>query len=92
MIGMRLLQRFTILASAMALTSMSFPAPLYGQHVGERLRVTLDGETMTGTVSATSQSGFDLKLWGGKSRSIEYNEIKLLSGALGPRLTKNADS
>ena len=88
MIGMRLLQRFTILVSAMALTSMSFPAPLYGQHVGERLRVTLDGETMPGTVSATSQSGFDLKLWGGKSRSIEYSEIKLLERSLGTQTYK----
>ena len=88
MIAMRPLQRFTILVSAMALIVMSFPAPLYGQHVGERLRVTLDDETMTGTVSATSQSGFDLRLWGGKSRSVVHSEIELLERSLGTQTYK----
>ena len=83
MIAMRPLQRFTILVSAMALIVMSFPAPLYGQRVGERLHVTLDGEKMTGTVSATSQSGFDLRLWGGKSRSVVHSEVELLERSLG---------
>ncbi len=82
------LQRFTILVSAVALTVMSFPAPLYGQRVGERLRVTLDGETMTGTVSATSQSGFDLRLWGGKFRSVMHSEIELLERSLGTQTYK----
>ena len=50
MIDMRPLQRFTVLVSIIALTAMSFPAPLYGQRGGERLRVTLDGETMTDRV------------------------------------------
>ena len=88
MIDMRPLQRFTILVSTMALTVISFPSPLYGQSVGERLRVTLDGGKMTGTVSATSQSGFDLKLWGGKSRSIKHSEIKLLERSLGTQTYK----
>ena len=83
MIDMRPLQRFTVLVSAIALTAMSFPAPLYGQTLGERLRVTLDDETVTGTVSATSQSGFDLRLWGGKSRSVVHREIELLERSLG---------
>ena len=88
MIAMRPLQRFTILVSAIALTVMSFPAPLYGQRVGERLRVTLDDETMTGTVSATSQSGFDLRLWGGKSHSVVHSEIDLLERSLGTQTYK----
>ena len=88
MIDMRPLQRFTVLVSIIALTAMSFPAPLYGQRGGERLRVTLDGETMTGTVSATSQSGFDLRLWGGKSRSIVHSEIELLEQSLGTQTYK----
>ena len=88
MIDMRPLQRFTILVSAMALIAMGFPAPLYGQRVGERLRVTLEGGKMTGTVSATSQSGFDLRLWGGKSRSVVYSEIELLEQSLGTQTYK----
>ena len=88
MIDMRFLHRFTILVSAVALTAMSFPTPLYGQRVGERLRVTLDGETMTGTVSATSQSGFDLRLWGGKSRSVVHSEVELLERSLGTQTYK----
>lgn len=88
MIDMRLLQRFIVLVSAMALTVMSFPASLYGQSIGERLRVTLDGETMTGTVSATSQSRFDLRLWGGKSRSVVHKEIELMERSLGTQTYK----
>ena len=88
MIAMRPLQRFTILVSAMALIVMSFPAPLYGQRVGERLHVTLDGEKITGTVSATSQSGFDLRLWGGKSRSVVHSEVELLERSLGTQTYK----
>lgn len=85
---MRPLQRFIVLVSTMALTVISFPVPLYGQNVGERLRVTLDDETMTGTVSATSQSGFDLRLWGGKSRSVVYSDIDLLERSLGTQTYK----
>ena len=88
MIAMRPLQRFTILVSAMALIVMSFPAPLYGQRVGERLRVILDGEKITGTVSATSQNGFNLRLWGGLSRSVVHSEIGLLERSLGTRTYK----
>ena len=62
--------------------------PLYGQRVGERLRVTLDGEKMTGTVSATSQNGFDLRPWGGKSCSVMHSEIDLLERSLGTQTYK----
>ena len=88
MIAMRPLQRFIVLVSAMALTVMSFPAPLYGQSGGERLRVTSNGETMIGTVSATGQSGFDLRLWGGKSLSVVHSEIDLLERSLGTQTYK----
>ena len=88
MIAMRPLQRFIVLVSTMALTVISFPVPLYGQNVGERLRVTLDDETMTGTVAATSQSGFDLRLWGGKSRSVVHSEIELIERSLGTQTYK----
>ena len=80
---MRILQRFTALVCMVSLMAMSIPLPIFGQRVGERLRVTLDGDTITGTVSATSQSGFDLKAWSEEPRSIMYSEIKLLERSLG---------
>ena len=50
--------------------------------------MTLDDETVTGTVSATSQSGFDLRPWGDKSRPVVRSEIELLERSLGTQTYK----
>ena len=61
----------THLMSVMALTSMSFPSPLFGQSVDERVRVTLEGDKMIGTIASLNQSGFDLNLSESGSLSVD---------------------
>ena len=80
---MKYLRQFLILMSVMALTSMSFPSPLFGQSVGERVRVTLEGDKMIGSIASMNQSGFDLNLSEGGSLSVMYSDIKRLERSLG---------
>ena len=79
---MRHRQRFILLMSVMALTAMSLPAPLFGQSVGERVRVTLEGDKMTGTVALMNQSGFVLNQLDGRYRSVMYSDIMRLERGL----------
>ena len=58
--------------------------PLYGQGVGDRLRVkTTDGRKLTGTVLAVSPSSFSLNLDGGGSQAVSFSQIKRLEKRVG---------
>ncbi len=59
--------------------------PLWGQSVGERLRITTERGDIMGTVRVSNADGFSLKLQGGASRSITYGEILKLERSLGNR-------
>ena len=84
---MKHLQRFIVVV-VMALTAIA-SAPLYGQGVGERLRVkTAEGGTMIGTVSSMSEDGFRLNLADGGSRSVALSDIQKLERSLGTRTHK----
>ena len=84
---MKHLQQFVILTSVMVLMVIASD-PLYGQSVGERLRVTLEDSTITGTLASVSQSHFDFVLSDGGSRSVMYSDVKLLERSLGTRTYK----
>ena len=73
---------FTIGIVAMA---MSLPASLYGQNLEQRLRVTLAGSTVIGTVASNSSSSFELNLPDGGSRLVMYENIRRLERSLGTR-------
>ena len=88
---MKYLRQFLILMSVMALTSMSFPSPLFGQSFGERVRVTLEGDKMIGTIASMNQSGFDLNLSEGGSLSVMYSDIKRLERSLGTENYSNKE-
>ena len=81
---MKYRQLFIILMSVMAWTAMSFPTALFGQSVGDRVRVVVEGDKMLGTVESMSQSSFDLKLAGdGSLRSVMYRDVERLERSAG---------
>ena len=81
---MNYLQRFIILLSVMVLAVMYHPAPIFGQSVGERLRVKIiSGITITGIVRSTSENSFDLVLSGGGLRSVPFGDILVLERSSG---------
>ncbi len=81
---MNYLQRFIIFLSVMVLAVMYHPAPIFGQSVGERLRVKIiSGITITGTVRSTSENSFDLILSGGGLRPVPFGNILVLERSLG---------
>ena len=81
---MRYLRQFLYIIGIMAL-AMSLPASLFGQNLGQRLRVTLAGSTVIGTVTSNSPSSFDLNLPDGGSRLVMYDNIQRLERSLGTR-------
>ncbi len=81
---MKHLQKFIVLMSVMAL-ALSLPAPLFGQNLGERLRVTLENSTVIGTVAAKGQSSFELNLSDGRSQRVIHANIQKLERSLGTR-------
>ena len=79
----------SVLLSVLVLVAMHFPAPIFGQNVGDRVRVTLeDGGTIIGQVTSLSQSSFELSLPYGASQSIMYSNIQKLERSLGERTYK----
>ena len=79
----------SVLLSVMVLAVVYHPAPIFGQNVGDRVRVTLeDGGTIIGQVTSLSQSSFELSLPYGASQSIMYSNIQKLERSLGERTYK----
>ena len=78
-----------ILMGVMAWIAISFPAALFGQSVGDRVRVVVEGDKMLGTVESMSQSRFDLKLAGDRSlRSVMSRDVERLERSVGTRTYK----
>ncbi len=81
---MNYLQRFIILLSVLVLAVLYHPAPIFGQSVGERLRVKIiSGIIITGTVRSTSENSFDLILSGGGLRPVPFGDILVLERSFG---------
>ncbi len=81
---MRYLYQIVFTIGIMALT-MSLTSSLFGQNLDQRLRVTLAGSTVIGTVTSNSSSSFELNLPDGGSRLVMYEKIRRLERSLGTR-------
>ncbi len=50
--------------------------PVFGQGPGERVRITTSGGKMIGTVSEKSGEAFNIRLQGGRFRSVALSDIR----------------
>ena len=75
---MKHLQHVIILSSVVTLTVMSSPVSLFGQSVGDRVRVTTDDDKMTGTINSVNDNGFLLYRPGAGRLAMKFSDINLL--------------
>lgn len=75
---MKHLQYFVVLASVVTLMVMSTPTSLFGQRVGEQVRVTMADDKVTGTIVQVNDQGFVLEPPDRNRLTIEYNDISTL--------------
>ena len=78
----------SVLLSVMVLAAMHFPAPIFGQNIGDRVRVTVARGTIIGKVTSMDPGRFELSLSHGASQSIIYSNIQKLERSLGKRTYK----
>ena len=58
---------------------------LFGQDIGQRLRVTVEDDVMIGTVASTSGDSFNIDLQDDGFRSVMYRDITRMERSLGIR-------
>ncbi len=71
---------------AMAMTTIAgslLAVPISAQTVGDRVRVTVAGETMIGEVTGVSSGGFDINIEDAGSASVVRSEIERLERSTG---------
>lgn len=64
-----------LLACAIPVAAMGFPAAVFGQNVGERTRVTTDDGQFIGKITSEDETGIVLKPFRGKPRVVVYSDI-----------------
>ena len=81
---------FIILMSVMVWTAIAFPAPLFGQSVGERVRVTpVASEPIIGILAAKNEGGIEILSATSMSRiHIKFDQIRQIERSLGTRTYK----
>ncbi len=80
--------RMNPLMLCMLLMSVSHAHDLFGQDIGQRVRVTVEDDVMIGTVTSASGNSFDINLQDGGSHSVMYRDIARMERSLGIRTYK----
>lgn len=80
--------RMNPLMLCMLLMSVSHAHDLFGQDIGQRVRVTVEHDVMIGTVTSTSGNSFIVNLQDGGSHSVMYRNIARMERSMGIRTYK----
>ncbi|MDE2847554.1 MAG: hypothetical protein OXO51_12655 [Gemmatimonadota bacterium] len=65
--------------------SAATPLPLFGQDIGDLLRVTLVEGSVSGTVVSVDRNGFELNLSGNGTSFVRFGDVLKLERSLGTR-------